>query len=347
MLQASVYPNRISVTNHSSSGNVHSRWADALVKKYNRSLESNSLELSNSEQNLSISKSNWKMSYQSKKKFLDSCHFLFACSKPRTVKVGKKFIYNFQASFITLTLPVAQFTSDLSIKQALNHFFVQLRRVYSLKNYVWKAELQKNGSIHFHILIDIPIPHQAVRYYWNQAIEVLGYVSRYSQSFRNISLKDYAIVRNQSVELSYNAYIKGKESNWSSPPTEQVRMVRNIQQLGAYLAKYITKPLKEQEENATEEEIDRIISFGRFWGRSQSLSKIIYSSYYDWNSLKEYLSAELATMRKITYDWCTNYYLNRKSSYRIRKWFTLKMQELGYTFRYPFPVEIKFAFGSN
>lgn len=345
MFLASVYPNRLSVRLSSPKSDVHSRWASNMVKEYEKSIAKVvSQEKSNSLSNLGKNKTSWNLSYQSKKKLFDSIHFLFKCSKPRTVTNGKQIIYNYSASFITLTLPVAQFTSDLSVKGALNQFLTQLRSKYQVNNYVWKAELQGNGSIHFHIIIDKFIHHKAVRYYWNQALEVLGYVTKYREIFHQMSLRDYAKYRNISISQAITAYQKGVSSNWQSPPTEQVKNVRNVSQLGGYLSKYLIKATSGQDGKLVDSDLVRINEFGRVWGRSQSLSKIEFISRYDWESLKEYLSFGLDSLKKCVYDYCTNYFLSANSSKLISDWFTLKMRELGYTYRYPFPEPVKFSF---
>src|SRR5438552_841266 len=72
----------------------------------------------------------------------------------------KKFVYNkeqkkgyhFKLNFITLTLSDIQFHPDRFIKRKmLDPFLKWLVRVHNCKNYVWKAETQDNGNIHFHI----------------------------------------------------------------------------------------------------------------------------------------------------------------------------------------------------
>ena len=330
-MRATIYPNRISLTHETQPRPVVDRIFDEQIRRFFREKSNN---------NLSVKKSNWKMSYQSKRKFLDSCNFLNAVSKPRTIQIGKKFIYNYQSSFITLTLPVPQFHSDIQIKGALNQFLTQLRTKFNLKNYVWKAELQKNESIHFHILIDIPIHHKAIRYYWNQALEVLGYVSAFQSKFTKMSLSEYAQHRGISIQDAVRPFRSGVETKWRNPPTEQVKMVRNAKQLAGYLSKYIVKPLKEQEENITKEEIERIQSFGRFWGRSQSLSAIKYQTRYDWDSLRDFLGTCEKTLFRKVYDWCETLYISSTTSPRIVGWLRKKMYELGITFQYPFPVPV-------
>ena len=326
---ATIYPNRISVRYVGTPRPAVDRIFDASIARYFPE---------HSQKNLKKSKSTWRMSYQSKRKFLDSCNFLNSVSKPRTIQIGKKLIYNYQSSFLTLTLPVAQFHSDLEIKGALNHFLTQLRAKFNLKNYVWKAELQKNQSIHFHILIDIPIHHKAIRYYWNQALEVLGYVSRFQAKFEKMSLAEYAQHRGLSIQEAVRPFRAGVNSQWRNPPTEQVKMVRNSKQLAGYLSKYIVKPLKEQEENITDSEIERIQSFGRFWGRSQSLSAIKYQTRYDWDSLRDFLGTCEKTLFRKVYDWSQCLFISRTTSPRVVGWIRQKMYELGISFAYPFPA---------
>ncbi|MGV4586845.1 rolling circle replication-associated protein, partial [Ornithobacterium rhinotracheale] len=63
-------------------------------------------------------------------------------------------------SFVTLTLPSAQKHHDRVLRKILAKYLDHLKKVYGLKNYLWKAETQKNGNIHFHVLIDTQIPRE-------------------------------------------------------------------------------------------------------------------------------------------------------------------------------------------
>jgi hypothetical protein len=53
------------------------------------------------------------------------------------------------------------------------------KRKWGLTNYIWRAEKQKNGNIHFHILSDKFIPYTELRESWNRIVEKLGYVTRF------------------------------------------------------------------------------------------------------------------------------------------------------------------------
>lgn len=83
-------------------------------------------------------------------------------------------------TFITLTLPAEQDHSDKEIKrECLDKFIQRIKRVNDVKQYFWVAETQKNGNIHFHVIIDSYIPHEDIRAYWNGYLNNLGYIKRF------------------------------------------------------------------------------------------------------------------------------------------------------------------------
>ncbi|MEY2830892.1 MAG: hypothetical protein RLZZ574_150 [Cyanobacteriota bacterium] len=82
-------------------------------------------------------------------------------------------------TFITLTLSSTQIHCDLILKrELLNHFIIDCSRNYGLVDYIWKAEIQKNGNLHFHLLTPNFIPHEELRANWNKIQDKLGYVQR-------------------------------------------------------------------------------------------------------------------------------------------------------------------------
>ena len=77
---------------------------------------------------------------------------------------------------LTLTLPSRQMHSDKEIKRFILIPFIQkLTYHFNSLNYLWKAEPQKNGNIHFHILIDKFIDKDFVRELWNKSCHAQGY----------------------------------------------------------------------------------------------------------------------------------------------------------------------------
>lgn len=286
--------------------------------------------------NLSVKKSSVNLSANSKRSIRDSIFGMYQLSKPRTVKVNnKKFIYNFRQSFITLTLPAEQIHSDVEIKKCLNHFLTNIRRSFKVENYVWKAELQKNQNIHFHLSVDKYIPFQAVRYYWLLAIKPLGYVARYSQKFSKMSLNEYAVYRSLSVLEAKDAYVQGVRSKWQNPNCVDVRSVTTANSVSNYLSKYFAKS---DDSNVDSE---RVEAFGKVWARSTSLSRLCYKNKFTFQEIKEFIKqlVSLGVLKKVVYDYATVYYFNFKKLVGIYKKFFYKILNANARrYNYPFPV---------
>lgn len=84
---------------------------------------------------------------------------------------------------ITLTLPAAQDHGDKFIKTyMLNPFMKRLRKNHNVTNYMWKAETQKNGNIHFHIVIDVYVSYADLRSMWLFYMKKFGYIDRFNKA---------------------------------------------------------------------------------------------------------------------------------------------------------------------
>ena len=83
--------------------------------------------------------------------------------------------FYFRLAFITLTLSDMQKHTDEHLKEKLLQPFLHWISKYYGLFYVWKAETQLNGNIHFHITIDTYIPWQSVRAKWNKLLAKQGY----------------------------------------------------------------------------------------------------------------------------------------------------------------------------
>jgi len=166
--------------------------------------------------------------------------------KKRIINKEKKNAFAHKLSFITLTLPCLQRHFDTTIKKkCLNQLFVQLRKYYNFKNYIWKAEVQKNNNIHFHIITDSFIPYKHIIYLWNSALNKLGYIKRYSDKFNKMTLNEY-IIHNKKLgitdlEIVKKRYKKGVNSHWKHPKTVDVRKIQDSQDIAKYISKYISK----------------------------------------------------------------------------------------------------------
>lgn len=83
-------------------------------------------------------------------------------------------------TFVTLTLSAKQTHTDQEIKrEMLNVFLIYAQRKLNVKEYIWRAESQANGNIHFHLFMDSYIPHVKLRQIWNDCQERLGYITKF------------------------------------------------------------------------------------------------------------------------------------------------------------------------
>jgi hypothetical protein len=118
-----------------------------------------------------------------------------------------------QHTFITLTLSSPQIHCDKFIKrELLNKFLINARNNYNVKNFIWKAELQENQNIHFHLLSEGRVPHEQLRKDWNRFQECHGYVSR-----------------SNNFQFNHN------------PNSTDIHALQKIRNVSAYVGKYMSK----------------------------------------------------------------------------------------------------------
>jgi len=185
--------------------------------------------------------------------------------KTYSIKKGKDF--KFKVAFITLTLSSKQKHSDQVIKsECLNQFLIEAKKKWNVTHYLWRAESQKNGNIHFHILVDKFCPWSELRDTWNRIQNKLGYVDRYRAEMNLYHKSGFQVrkelLKSWSYKAQVRAYRTGSQQDWNSPNSTDVHSVRFIQDLPSYLAKYCTK-------NERCREIT-----GKLWGLSTSLSQL-------------------------------------------------------------------------
>lgn len=208
------------------------------------------------------------ISEKANKRIRRAIDWLIAIAKDKELGDAKsKTNYIWRLNFVTLTLCSKQLHTDNEIKEKLlNQFLTELRAKYGCKHYVWRAEAQANGNIHFHVVTDVFIPWRALRTDWNRIQNKLGYVDRFAEKFKH-----------------------------NDPNSTDVHSTKKIRNLSAYLAKYCGKntkgytllktqvsevnptfaPFKNITHKAPKKgaKIFRQIN-GNLWGLSQTLSKL-------------------------------------------------------------------------
>jgi len=128
----------------------------------------------------------------------------------------KKKPYNvkFRINFITLTLPApqGQITDRTIYNECFKPFIDALRYKFPSISYVWKAEVQKNGNLHFHITANEFVDYRWIRSNWNKQTAKLGFIKAFAAKHGH-----------------------------TDPNSTDVVSVRNDSDLGAYISKYISK----------------------------------------------------------------------------------------------------------
>lgn len=193
--------------------------------------------------NFSKKRATNNLSQASKKRLRNSIQWLAKTSTEKSVFVEElDRRVKFKLSFITLTLPSKQIHTDKEIKrECLNVFLQWLRDTYKDIKYVWKAEIQQNGNIHFHITTDVFIHYRILRARWNKIVNKLGYVDRY--------------------------FI---ESGSRTPPSTEVKAVKKVRNIAAYLVSYLADGHKKGKKVASKEYHKRVID-GKLYGCSKYL----------------------------------------------------------------------------
>lgn len=114
---------------------------------------------------------------------------------------------------ITLTLPSKQAESDNEIKRRyLNVWLQNLERVHKGINWLWVAEAQHNGNIHFHVVVDRYVQWEWVRRSWNRVLSNGAYINEFAARFghRNAPSVDVCGQKSMSNPAAYiTKYLTG------------------------------------------------------------------------------------------------------------------------------------------
>lgn len=160
-----------------------------------------------------------KLTPYAKKKLKRAIGLLVASAKDKEAqnwKTGK--IFKFKINFITLTLPASQGTiTDKQLKkEVLDVWIKRMRRKHKLNNYVWRAERQKNGNIHFHLISDTYIHYEKIRNDWNACLAKFNFIDDFE-----------------------------KKNGHRNPNSTDVHAIWKVKNLVQYFVKYMAKDEKE------------------------------------------------------------------------------------------------------
>jgi len=194
----------------------------------------------------------------------------------------KRFIFNpvtekrqlFQLSFITLTIPqeerILAPEGHKALKVFLQHFkkpWHKRKMSEQVRSYIWKAELQERGQLHYHITTNSFLHHVEIRRVWNDIQKARGWLDSFKM-----------------VHGHYN------------PNSTDVHAVQKINDIKRYLSKYLSKPNIVPAPELAEAGFPALYITqsigGKVWGCSEDLKgKKLFSAPFDGETWDNILDA--------------------------------------------------------
>lgn len=199
----------------------------------------------------------------------------------------QKIIYNpvtgrnqpFQLSFCTLTFADDEenFKHKDVYKPCLAKFLRWMRETHHCNLYLWKAELQQRGQLHYHITSNVFIHYEDVRRKWNALQKDAGLLENYYRQHGNYD-----------------------------PPGTDIAGVRNIEDMPGYILKEITKNFQNEATVG-----------GKVWDCSINIKKAKPFTICDYNGEYAALLNDMSRrgeVQRINTDHCTIYKMIKKRS---------------------------------
>jgi hypothetical protein len=172
-------------------------------------------------------------------------------------------------TFVTLTLSSKQVHTDEFIKRHMLARFIAILRDNNYCNgFVWKAEKQRNGNIHFHLLLPNYVPHDYIRKVWNHIQDDNGYIEEYrriqKEKHKSGFYYDSKMEKKWTRVKQLEAYNYGMGTNWSNPNSTDIHSLRKVRNTTSYIAKYMGKKELDKKDKVS----------GRLWGRSDNVEQL-------------------------------------------------------------------------
>ena len=174
-----------------------------------------------------------KVTSHTGKRILKACDLLLQRNPKRSIfNPVRGGYHDFQVGFVTLTTSdQINHTAREGYDLCLKPFLRTARRKWGIEDYIWKAELQERGQLHYHITWAEFVHLDEIRQEWNKLQKQAGWLDSYA-----------------------------KREKHFNPNSTDVHAVWKVRNLGAYLAKYLAK-----------EEPGKAATTGKVWDCSKTL----------------------------------------------------------------------------
>lgn len=248
-----------------------------------------------------------RMTLGARKRMTKAITLMCQAVKPKWIlnPVSGRYCFH-RLSFITLTVSSQKNISAKEAYQKLLAGFLQwLRKSKGVKTYIWKAELQARGQIHYHITLPDFIHYKEIRDEWNKLQKAAGLLDEYA-----------------------------KEHGHFNPNSTDIHDVRHVKNLSSYIVKELGKSIDakklhykkvvdslvkageipaDQEEKFLAEYVgEEMITEGKVWDCSNNLSGCRYFSVVMTARHTDLIEAllEKGDCRKVAGDWWAIMYFN-------------------------------------
>jgi hypothetical protein len=216
------------------------------------------------------------MTQGSRKRLAKAITIMCQATKPRwiTNSVSNKMNYH-RFAFITLTVSSPHnITARKAYDDLLSHFLDWMTRTVGAKNpaaktYVWKAELQKRGQIHYHITTPAFIHMHAIRDKWNDLQRRAGLLDEYAAKHLHYNAPSTDIKETRSVRRADKYLIKELAKSVDAIEVEVREKVLQMVERGELDASRIDEKIEKLR-------TEKLSTVGKIWGCSGDLAGVGY-----------------------------------------------------------------------
>lgn len=216
-------------------------------------------------ENMAIQRSkayNGQLSSGARKRMIKAINLLCAMTEKRTIynPIIKRNMPH-MLSFLTLTISdtAKNYTSRETYKSCLRPFIQWLTKTHRVKLYVWVAELQKRGQVHYHMAFPNFVDYQEIRNKWNYLQAKAGYLNGFRDKYGH-----------------------------SNPNSTDIHSMSKIRDAASYLSKYMSKRSQRSE-----------IMDGKLWDCSLILKTAKYFEAMHSTTLEAMIKRACATGRAV------------------------------------------------
>lgn len=236
----------------------------------------------------------------SRKRLTKAIEFLLTAAPEKRILMDNGEYLKFRINFITLT--ISSTSKMIKGKEAhkllLEPFLLWLKRKHGLKMYLWKAELQERGQLHYHLITDCYVPWRWLRDKWNALQKENGYLEDYYHGYDGES---------GQMRYSYDAN------------STDVHSIYKEKDLVGYVKKEIFKYIKRIGSELGKEDQNKETIGGKVWDCSLNIKQARYYAT-EVDSIVDYRLNQAIVKRAINViktDNCYIYEFDRNPAYFV------------------------------